>query len=256
MKNIAVTLMTVLLIGLFLSMGFTSAVSMNANAVAKAKASQKSVSLADAENEAELEDNFDTNEASEEIDDSVAEHAKESTFAQVSIGQGWATSSGNETTSEGNFVRIFWVEKTFVASENESTNETNQTNEATETFARGTLKVGSDLYKLVLDSQTNDSMVFDVNKETSDVNGTLVLEAETSLLGFTVWTGDLDLDSGKSYDLHVATKNSKVKGSVETSIDDDSGKQPGLKGNLNAAERGQGKKLGLLARIKAWFGGE
>jgi len=263
MKSTAILMTAVLLMGLILSMGFTLADSergeknregkgITGNVIARANADQKAISMKDIGHDDDLEDEFDVEDANKEIDDSVEREARESTFAQVSIGQGWATSS-----EEGFFARIFWVEKTFV---NEGTNASNQTNStpANETTkAIGTLKIGSDLYRLTLDSQTNDSMVFDVMSEKGKINGTLELEAGTSLLGFTVWSGTLDLESGKSYDINLATKNSKVKGSKEVKAEIKSAdKESGLKGNLNAETRGEGKKLGLFERIKAFFRGE
>lgn len=335
MKSTAILMTAVLLMGLILSMGFTLAdrgeknregKGMTGNVIAQAHADQKAISMKDIGNDDDLEDEFDVEDANKEIDDSVEREARESTFAQVSIGQGWATSS-----EEGFFARIFWVEKTFVNA-GTSVNNVNITNE-TNSFANrtgytlrgynnswsaitltsafnvsdgvynqsipltdlkvssvgvlsnatsqewgnisvsykytntgttsgvtkaiGTLKIGSDLYKLTLDSSTEDSMVFDVRSEKGKVNGTLTLDSETSLLGFTVWSGTLDFDSGKSYDINLATKNSKVKGSKEVKAEIKSAdKESGLKGNLNAAERGQGKKLGLFERIKAFFRGE
>ena len=345
MKSTAILMTAILLIGLFLPMVFISADKdshdeerenghegkITGNVIAKAKTDQRAVSFDEVEHDDDLDDEFDVKDASEEIDDSVDRKARESTFAQVSIGQGWAISSGgNNTTSEGNFARIFWVEKTFVnvttlVNNLNITNETNSfanstgytlsgynnswsaitltsafnvsagvynqpillanltvssvgvlsnatsqewgnisvsytytntgtTSEATK--AIGALKIGSDLYRLTLNSQTNDSIMFDVVSEKGKVNGTLELEADLSLAGFTVWSGTLDLDSGKSYDINVATKNSKVKGSAEVRKEiKNQDKQPGLKGNLNAETRGEGKKFGLFARIRAFFSG-
>ena len=100
-------------------------------------------------------------------------------------------------------------------------------------------------------------MVFDVMANKGKINGTLTLDSGTSLLGFTVWSGTLDLESGKSYDINLATKNSKVKGSKEVKAEIKSAdKESGLKGNLNAETRGEGKKLGLFERIKAFLRGE
>jgi len=265
MKNTAIVMTAVLMMGLVLSMGFSSAISANANVIAKAKTGQTSVSLNDIENEAGLEAEFDIKKANRDIDSSVERDARESTFAQVSIGQGWAISSGNNTTnttSEGSFVRIFWVEKNFVNEGTNASNQTSQTSANETTKLMGTLKMERDLYKLTLDSQTDDSIIFDVSSEKGNVDGTLKLRAGTSLLGFTVWSGTLDLDSGKSYNINVATKNSKVKGSVdeggairETNSGEDENRS-GLQGNLNAETRGEGKKLGLFSRIRAFFRGE
>ena len=268
MKSTAIAMAAILMVGLVLSLGFTSADSwkvssegkgINAN-VAKVKTGERSVSIGDVDDDEDSDNDFDIRKANKEIDDEVGVEARESTFAKVSIGNGWAISSGgNNTTSEGSFARIFWVEKTFVISgtSTNATNETNQTNTTETTEARGTLKIGSDLYKLVLDSKTEDTMTFNVVSEKGKVNGTLELEADISLVGFTVWSGTLDIDSGTDYEIHAATKNSKVKGSVEAGGEnEDEDKQPGLKGNLNAETRGEGKKIGLFARIAAFFRGE
>lgn len=331
------------MVGIYLMAGFATAKSMNSgpgsinsgrgNALDRVKANQKALSIGDIEDEADLEDGsqFDIKRASSEIDRSVARESKEATFAQVSIGQGWATSD-----DEGYFTRIFWVQKTFVnvtktqtvsgtgtvdfvdveggcwrisadgknfelinlanefkqdgllvdfngtirtdmastcqvgtlveitsiANATEGTEEsvtiTTETMPGTETMkAMGALKIGSDLYRLTLDSQTNDSITFNVVSEKGKVNGTLTLDSDVSLIGFTVWSGKLDLDSGKNYDITAATKNSKVKGTAEVRKEiKEEDKDLDLKGNLNAAERGQGKKLGLFARIRAFFRGE
>ena len=99
-------------------------------------------------------------------------------------------------------------------------------------------------------------MVFDVVSEKGKINGTLTLNSDISLIGFTVWSGELDMESGTDWEIHVATQNSKVKSGDRAEIDDEDDEMPGLKGNLNAAENGNGKKIGLWARIRAWFGGE
>ncbi len=248
----------ILLVGIYLMAGFASAINMNANAIARAKVGDRSVSLDEAQHDFDDETSADFNvkEQNNEIDSSVSASAKESTFAQVSLGQGWAISNGNSSNSSGSFIRLFWVEKTFVnnAGTNSTGNETNSTNQtSTETTkAVGALKIGSDMYKLTLSSQTDSSMTFDVVSHKDNVTGTLTLNSEVSLLGFTVWTGTLNLDNGPSYSIHVATQNSKVKGSSESS---DNESMPGLKGNLNAETRGEGKKLGLFERIRTWFRG-
>jgi len=261
MKNAAIMLAAILMMGLLLTMSFATAKSINSgpgNVRDKVRTNQKAVSLDDAEDDLEDGNGFDVKKASRDLDASVEREARESTFAQVSIGHGWAISSGgNNTTSEGNFARIFWVEKTFVNKGTNASNQTNQTPANETTKAIGALKIGSDLYRFTLDSQTNDSIVFDVVSEKGKVNGTLELEADLSLAGFTVWSGTLELDSGKSYAIDVATKNSKVKGSAEVRKEiKEEDKELDLKGNLNASERGEGKKLGLFARIRAFFRGE
>jgi len=273
MKPVMVT-MAFLMIVLVASMGIASADSIRerdngdnengshgitANVVTKVRTGDKSISFDDAEHDAETDvgaesGDFNVKHASSEIDSNVSSDAKESTFAQVSLGQGWAIPADNNSNSSGSFIRLFWVEKTFVndTSTNES-NQTNTTNQSIETTkAIGTLKMGSDLYKLTLSSQTDSSMTFDVVSQKGNVTGTLTLNSELSLLGFNVWTGTLDLDNGQSYNIHVATQNNKVKGSSESS---DNSSMPGLKGNLNAETRGEGKKLGLFERIKAFFRG-
>lgn len=332
MRSKTIVIAAIFMAVLVLSIGFSAFVS--AKPSAKVKHEKKAVSLEAVGEEAEINGEFDLKKASSEIDKSVSKKAKETTFAQVSIGQGWAVSSsgtGINTTSEGQFARIFWVEKTFVngttlVNNLNITNETNSfanstgytlsgynnswsaitltsafnvsdgvynqsipladltvssvgvlsnatsqewgnisvsykytntgtTSEATK--AIGALKIGSDLYRLTLNSQTGDTIVFDVVFNKGNVTGTLELEAETSLPGFTVWSGTLKLDSGKSYDINVATKNSKIKSSAEARKEiKNQDRQLDFKGNLNAAEKGQGKKLGLFARIKAFFRGE
>lgn len=265
----AASMLAIFVIGMYLMAGFASALSLstdiNANAVAKAKVGKASVSLEDAQSDfdEEARTNFNVREASHDIDESVSAEARESTFAQVSIGQGWVISSDDSNDSEGSegsFARISWVEKTFIAASDDEENETNNTNEASvneTTKARGTLKIGSTLYKLTLNENASDedTMVFDVVSEKGKIIGTLTLESEVSLVGFTVWSGTLELDSGQSYEIHVATRNTKVKGTGSAEIQaGDEDKQPGFEGNINASEKGQGQKLGLFARIRAFFG--
>jgi len=264
----ALAAMAFLMIAVYLVAGFASAISINATAVAKAKAGQNSVSLDDVESDFDEENEvkFNIKATDDEIDDSISDDSRETTFAQVSIGQGWAISNEENSSNQiGSFVRLFWVEKTFVLEsddddENNETNETNQTNTTVETtLARGTLKIGSMIYKIILDENASDedTMVFDVFSARGNASGTLTLDSDVSLPGFTVWSGELDMDSGTDWEISAATQNSKAKNgdkvSTEESDDED---MPGAKGNLNAAERGNGQKIGLFARIRAWFGGE
>lgn len=339
MKNIGIALAAILMIALVATMGFATAKSVNSGQGSvnsnRGKAAQKALSIDDIEKQSGIEDlnGFDVKKASSELDRSVAREAREATFAQVSIGQGWATSG-----DEGDFARLFWVEKTFVnVSEKDSveielsTEEPNETvsfddadylvelvsftdenatikildntatifedesavvsglnvtvtdieddkvtfqlflqeqTPATEiTKAMGALKIGSDLYRLTLDTEASDSdtLVFDVVLNKGNVTGTLTLNSDLSLVGFTVWSGSLNLDNGKTWDINAATKNSRLKGYEAAKIktrdrekknETQDEKTPGSQGNLNAAERGQGQKIGLWARIRAFFRGE
>lgn len=185
-------------------------------------------------------------DASNEIDDSVSMNALESTFAQVSLGQGWAIIQ-NTSNISGYFAKIFWVEKTFVL-----TNQTDNTTSNGTTMVMGSLKIGSTLYNLNMTSETNNTITFDVMKN-KNVVGTLTLDQTVSLLGFSVWSGILNLNSGQSYSINLATQNSKLK-SLNPSIGKINGSAGITAGQLNAAQNGQGKKLGLWDRIRTFFG--
>ena len=264
--------MSFFLMGLVLSMGFGMAaqgrMGMSGKAIEhasdKIKTRANTASLSDIDSESDTDsESFDSDKlqkASFDIDSSVGKTAKESTFAQVSMGQGWATSVGDANSSEGNFARIFWVKKTFVNSSDKdnSTNATSTTADITK--VKGELKIGSDMYKLNLKSETASSMIFDVTSEKENTTGTLTLNMEKSLVGFTVWSGTLALDYGKSYDLNVAMKNNKVKGmgsdaGVENGNDSSKNKtNKSDNKNSNGQPNTQGKKLGLGERIRGWFG--
>ena len=262
--------MSFLLMGLVLSMGFGMAASekfaMSGNAIEhasdKIKTRGNAASLSDINSESNADSEaFDSDKlqkASFDIDSSVGKGAKESTFAQVSMGQGWAILSGDANSSEGNFARIFWVKKTFANSAN--TNSTNATNASTDvTKVKGELKIGSDMYKLNLTSETANAMVFSVTGEKDKTSGTLTLNMGKSLVGFTVWSGTLVLDSGKSYDINVATKNSKVKGigsdaGMGNQFGKDKDKDKDKVSDSDAKTNGQGKKAGLFEKMRGWFG--
>ncbi|MEK7548930.1 MAG: hypothetical protein AAB496_00330, partial [Patescibacteria group bacterium] len=107
-----------------------------------------------------------------------------------------------------------------------------------------------------------NAMVFSATSEKDKTTGTLTLNMGKSLVGFTVWSGTLVLDSGKSYDINVATKNSKVKGINQS---DNKGNEADKKENKTKASdnkssngqanaNSQGKKAGLFEKMKGWFG--
>jgi len=225
---------------------------IKSNAVADVKVRERAVAFSEVDDEFESESDFDAEsvqEANAEIDASVKKEAKQSTFAQVSIGQGWAIRSDTDP-DEGSFVRLFWVEKTFVDSDT-GANET--------TKARGFLRIGSDTYKLMLNSETSNSMTFDVMSKDKK-QGTLELNMQNSLMGFTSWTGDLKLDSGQTYEVEAATRNSKIKGTeakadVESKTEVESESDVDAEaGRENRAGAETGSKVGLWARIRALFG--
>lgn len=258
-------LMSFLLMGLVLSMGFGLAdqgrSQSGIHASDKIKTRGNSVSLSDvnAESDADSQtfgaDNLQL--ASSDIDSSAGKTARESGFAQVSLGQGWAITTGDSNSSEGNFARIFWVKKTFVNSSS-TDNSTNTTATSDVTKIKGGLKIGPDMYKLNLTSETDNSMVFDVMSQKDKVNGTLTLNIDKSLVGFTTWTGTLSLDSGKTYTLTLATKDSKVKDMSSPGLGlgkDKNGNNSSDNSSSNESNNGQGKKLGFFARVRGWFGG-
>lgn len=250
--------------GLGIGLGADSKTSLNAgsgsssasaDAKTSAGASVKSTSLADIE--AELESNADASvqkkerdyrlrDAISDIDSSVDVKARQSAFTSVSTGTGWASS-----TDTGFFAKIFWVEKSFVESDS-SANATANVSETTK--ARGLLKLNSEsMYKLVLVSESDNSMVFNVTNGGNRKVGTLELVAEKELQTFTVWEGTLKFDSGKEYAIDIATIERKAKGEVKEEIElkEFDGKEFKETGLENAIERGEGKKLGLWARLKA-----
>jgi len=252
--------------GLVLSMGFGMAyqerMGMSGKAVDSAsdkiRARVHATSLSNISSEASADcEQFGLNRmqiANSDIDGSIGNTARESSFAQVSMGQGWATLSGDANSSEGDFARIFWVEKTFVNSSNED-NDTTTTNAALTdlTVIKGGLKIGSNMYKLNLESETANSMVFDVTNEKDDTTGTLTLNMGESLVGFTVWSGTLALDSGKVYDIEVSTKNSKVAGGMGdgTGMGNQFGKD---KDKDKASSNEQPKKATFGEKMRGWFG--
>ena len=211
----------------------------------------------------EQNDSFNSSsvmDASNEIDNSVSNNARETTFAQASLGQGWAITSDstNSTNSSGYFAEIVWVEKTFALPvQNNQTNDTNQSTTANSTtIVAGALKIGNSLYKLNLTSETSTEMVFDAMSRKGNVTGTLTLDQTTSLLGFSVWSGTLTLNSGQSYHLDLATKNSKIKSfSKPVGENEDNGSNASVNGNVDVSSPGQGRALGLFERIRSWFRG-
>ena len=115
------------------------------------------------------------------------------------------------------------------------------------------------MYKLNLTSETANAMVFSVTNEKDKTTGTLTLNMGKSLVGFTVWSGTLVLDSGKSYDINVATKNSKVKGigsdaGMGNQFGKDKDKDKDKVSDSDAKTNGQGKKAGLFEKMRGWFG--
>ena len=193
----------------------------------------------------EQNDSFNSSsvmDASNEIDNSVSNNARETTFAQASLGQGWAITSDstNSTNSSGYFAEIVWVEKTFALPvQNNQTNDTNQSTTANSTtIVAGALKIGNSLYKLNLTSETSTEMVFDAMSRKGNVTGTLTL------------------NSGQSYHLDLATKNSKIKSfSKPVGENEDNGSNASVNGNVDVSSPGQGRALGLFERIRSWFRG-
>ena len=233
--------------------GSSQLVPFNAHAVAKAGTNL--VSIEDFNNQSQGDFNSTGIEReSADIDASAGNNALEATFAQVSLGQGWATNN-----TSGSFAKIMWVEKTFAnttqgtnATAND-TNGTNQTNSTSPemTIVMGSLKIGSQIYNLNLSSEANNSMDFGVSSNRGNVTGTLDLNQQISLMGFSVWSGNLALSNGQEYQVNVATQNSRIKSSVP-SVNASAKGEFGLK---NAASSGQGKKIGLFERIRELFGG-
>ncbi len=180
--------------------------------------------------------------ASSDIDHSVPANARETTFAQVSLGRGWVISSTtNSTNSTGYFANIFWVQKTFA-------NTKNQTNAAmSKTVVLGALKIGPTTYNLNLTSETNSSMTFDVVNHKRNVTGTLNLNQQLSIVGFSVWSGTLSLSSGQTYQITLATENNKVSSTSGVEA------KGNLKGIAHALVNGKGEKKGLWYMHRGFF---
>jgi hypothetical protein len=134
-----------------------------------------------------------------EIDSSVRTDLKASSFAIVSRGEGWATNA-----TDGSFVRIMIVQKTFVDADD---NETVR--------ARGVLKLnGRPAYNLVMTSETDSEMVFDV-RSNNEIVGKLTLTEETEVGAFTSWKGTLDLESGNDLVIRAATIDNKLRATAD-----------------------------------------
>ena len=212
------------------------------------------------------ESNSTLNDSLGEIDRSAGADAKASGFAQVSHGTGWAISSDNQ----GSFAQITIVEKSFVnvtdnsnsvtdnstnSTDNNSTNSTNETttNQTNSVSTSSEFSIGTGVLKLTgmpafnlrMTSATEDTFTFDV---VGSNPGTLTLTREESLSGFSVWSGTLDLDSGTSYELHIATLDSKVKGEA---LGAGKGNGQNIGAKLQASA---GKSHGFWARLRAFFG--
>ena len=156
---------------------------------------------------AEVEEDEDTESDDitvtlDEIDASVSSDARTSAFTQLHRGVGWVTSNDS-----GKMAALFWIEKTFVINSEE------------EIRAGGQLKVDSkEKYRLTLDSKTEDQIVFDVRNPRTNTEGTLTLDAKTSLPGFTVWEGTLLMKDGMEYDISIATKDSRIRGNLNSEL--------------------------------------
>jgi len=223
------TLIAVVLVAMFLLMGFGAANSLEP----KIKVKRDAVSVSNFDESEDVSDLNRIIETSAEIDSEVPKESKESTFAQVSFGRGWAISSGSN--QEGFMAKIFWVKKTFV-----------KKNSTEETKVKGAVKIGNQLYKIVLDSETEDSMTFDLKTKSDKNVGVLEINADKSLEGFTVWSGEITINSGQTYEMHLATKNSKVKDISSYKNKDKDLDKP----------NGNGKKRGFFSKVKAFFKGD
>jgi hypothetical protein len=235
----------------------------NANAKAKTRAKkalyvEETVNAVTAEDfsaevETETESSVTIEDAVLEVESSAEASGegelKASSFATASVGQGWAT-----TTDEGMFARIVFVEKSFVNTQN---------NEEV-TLNNGFIKLGNNPpYKLVLTAHTEHTLTFDVTARGKDkATGTLTLESQQSLAGFTVWKGTLKTES-KTYDVMVATHNKKLKGNGKISAETKAEIEEKIKrtyadvdADAQIAAKTARAKGGFWARIKAFLGAE
>ena len=218
-------------------------VSVRTNAEVRAQEKQRIRALTAAEvaAESESEDSSEIEVSLADLDASVSASARAISFARVSHGLGWGVGEEN-----GNFIRVMWVEKTFNNSDGE------------ETAAKGVIKVyGGRSYNMVLTSETETSMFFDVksNKETI---GTLELTQKSATNNFVVWEGTLKLDSGEEYVVDIATKESRLRNPKDAKIDADLDVETNAStdAELNDSKRGAAARGGFWKRFRLFFGRE
>ena len=189
--------------------------------------------VAQIENEYRInnESNVSIGQHLDDINKMAGANAAASGFAQVSHGTGWAISSDNQ----GSFAQITLIERSFV----NVTNATTGANSTEFSVGNGVLKLtGMNALNLQLASSSGNTFVFNVS---GAGDGTLTLTKETSLQGFTVWSGDLEMNSGTSYSIHVATMDSKVIGE-------------GVANGQAHVNVPHGRALGFWARVWNFFG--
>lgn len=148
----------------------------------------------------------------------------ESSYTLVSTGNGWVT--GNST---GNFAKIVLVERVFW----------NASDEDDEMRAgRGLIKIsGDNAYRLRSHGYGENSATFDIIDDDGNAQGTLILIKRTSFSAFSVWEGSVELDSGQSYDLEVATMSRR-----NISPDD-----------IATGAENESQKLGAWSKLRAFL---
>lgn len=221
--------------------------------VARARAAKKAFLLKQGSDEttatefyAELDENAEANEETsitETVDETESAddvRIRPVSSTTVSAGQGWAIHG-----DEGVFVHLVFAEKQFL---------NNQTNQEI-VKSRGLIKLGGmPMYKLVLVSETENSMTFNVTGHGKDtVAGTLELTAQNSLSGFTVWKGNLSLDS-LSYDIMVATQHKVLRDKSLRGKDSDERESNDTDSDENKTEgKSVRERIGFWARFISFF---
>jgi hypothetical protein len=258
-RNLAVLLSLVLIVGIVSSAGFALA-DNGKNGNQKGNSNGHAITAkeiaaeinSDNSNLAAIHNENSINQDLNVLDQTASNQNLQATsFADVFHGTGWATDS-----STGYFVSIMFVDKTFT-----STNSTNSTS-TNETFlGNGVIKLSSiPAMNLNLTSMTDNQFVFDV-KSSGNVTGTLTLNRGTTLGDFSVWTGDLNLSSGKNYSINLATIDNTAKGnnlnnpgaSENDTANNNSEKSNG-NGNSNINGLTHGKKVGFWRKLGEFFG--
>ena len=132
--------------------------------------------------------------------------------AVAHLGNGWATDG-----SKGYLVAITGVSKLFVSKDTPSAAGT--------LVVRGVIRVGDSAFRFNGEQASDGSMgkLFSVyargDGSSKDQIGTLELEKQTQYGDLTVYVGHLKLDSGVTYELHVAAKARAVKRSSDKGSD-------------------------------------
>ncbi|MDP3966262.1 MAG: hypothetical protein Q8Q04_01895 [archaeon] len=221
-------------------------IGVNSNSAANANANSN-INLGVDSEEDDSEDSFSVNSNVKSLENSLDVDAKASSLIYVMQGEGWVISSENG----GDFMRIVLVEGSYVRTEDYEEFD----------LAKGKLKIGTNpTMGLTLTSKNDGKITFDVNMEGKNkVEGILELSEMASLTGFSIWKGTLKLDSGESYELTFATKNSEVKEGKKVESGNEDVEAEGdadLETEASAKNGKSGSEGNFWSKVKVFFGFE